>query len=303
MTDTSSSRLAVTIPPVLMLVLGANWGLGFSLGKLGVTGGLAPYAYAFWQTGGAGVVLLVLALSRGLRLPLDVVHVRYYMISGLTNVAIPNVVALTCAQYIPVGIAVMISTLAPLMTYAAALLVRIEYFDRRRALGVAIGFAGTLFILVPRTSLPSPDIVGWVVLAMLTPTFYGFSNVYVAWARPPKIPSLALAAGLQVCAGLCLVPMLIVTGSFHVPFPPRSVAEIANVSHILAASLGSLLFYEILRMAGPVFTSQVAYVICLTGVFWGKLFFDESHSLWVWAAMVVILVGLALVTWPAKRAT
>lgn len=252
---------------------------------------------------GAGVVLLVLALSRGLRLPLDVVHVRYYMLSGLTNVAIPNVVALTCAQYIPVGIAVMISTLAPLMTYAAALLVRIEYFDRRRALGVAIGFAGTLFILVPRTSLPSPDIVGWVVLAMLTPTFYGFSNVYVAWARPPKIPSLALAAGLQVCAGLCLVPMLIVTGSFHVPFPPRSVAEIANVSHILAASLGSLLFYEILRMAGPVFTSQVAYVICLTGVFWGKLFFDESHSLWVWAAMVVILVGLALVTWPAKRAT
>jgi drug/metabolite transporter (DMT)-like permease len=38
-------------------------------------------------------------------------------------------------------------------------------------------------------------------------------------------------------------------------------------------------------------------------VFWGKLFFGEQHSVWVWLAMVVIFAGLALATWPARKVT
>lgn len=286
---------------LLLLVLGTNWGLGFSLGKFGVTGGLHPLAYAFWQCTGGGLVLVAISFFRGHLPPVTGKHLRYYLICGVTNIAMPNLVALTAVRHIPVGIIVLLVSLGPLITYGVAQLIRIERFDLRRVAGIVIGLLGAAMILVPRTSLPSADAFGWVLFAMITPLCYGVSNVYLAVARPPDVPSLALGGAMQLGAGAALLPLALIMGTMHVPLPPQTTGEIANLSHILVSSLGSLIFFELMRMRGPVFASQVGYIVCLSGVFWGKLFFGEQHSLWVWAAMVVIFVGLALATWPAKR--
>ena len=72
---------------LMLLVLGTNWGLGFTLGKVGVTGGLHPLAYAFWQCFGGGVVLFLIAHWRGQPPPLQASHLRYYLICGVTNIA------------------------------------------------------------------------------------------------------------------------------------------------------------------------------------------------------------------------
>ncbi len=56
----------------------------------------------------------------------------------------------------------------------------------------------------------------------------------------------------------------------------------------------TLLLY-VIRTSGPVFASQSAYVITLAGVAWGILLFGEEHSLWVWLALALTLVGVALV--------
>lgn len=288
------------LPVILLLALGTNWGLAFSFVKIGMAGGLSPYAYGFWQCIGGGLVLLAVAAMRGELPPLDRSHLRYYVVAGLTNIGLPSVVTLHSVQHLPVGVVVLLVTLAPLLTYGIAQLAGMEPFERRRALGILLGFVGTLFIVLPRASLPNPDAFGWVLFAMLTPAFYGASNVYIAHARPPRVASLALGAAMQIAAGLCFVPMILLTGRFHVPWPPFSAAEMANLGHSAAAGFGSLVFFELMRMSGPVFASQVGYIVCLTGVFWGKLFFGEVHSLWIWAAMATILGGLALVTWPKK---
>ncbi|HEX6978435.1 MAG TPA: DMT family transporter [Alphaproteobacteria bacterium] len=300
---TVTGRNATALPLALLLVLGANWGLGFALAKLGMTGGLAPLAYAYWQCTGAGLVLLAICAARGELPPLDWRHVRYYLIAGATNIAAPNTVAFTTVRHIPVGIVVLMVTMTPLLAYGFAQLFGLERFDRHRALGIALGFLGTLLILVPRTSLPSPDMAGWVLFAVLTPTFYAGSNLYIGWARPADVPSLALGAAMQLAAGFVLLPLALASGSFHVPLPPFTTGELANLGHVAVAAIGALLFFEIIRMAGAVFVSQVGYVVCLSGVFWGYVIFDERHSLWIWAAMASILGGLVLVTRPrAARA-
>jgi drug/metabolite transporter (DMT)-like permease len=287
---------------LLLLVLGTNWGLGFSLGKFGVTGGLHPLAYAFWQCTGGGLVLLAISSFRRHLPPVTAKHLRYYLICGVTNIAMPNFVALTAVRHIPVGIIVLLISLGPLITYGVAQLVGVERFNLRRVAGIVVGLLGAAMILVPRASLPSPEAYGWVLFAMITPLCYGVSNVYLAVARPPDVPSLALGGAMQLGAGAALLPLALIAGTMHVPLPPLTTAEIANLSHIAVSSIGSLIFFELMRMRGPVFASQVGYIVCLSGVFWGKLFFGEQHSLWVWAAMVVIFIGLALVTWPARKA-
>lgn len=300
MTDPTVLRPAHGLPLLLLMLLGTNWGLGFSLGKIGVSGGLQPLAYAFYQCFGSGIVLLIICVLRRRLPPLDRQHLRYYVVAGATNIAIPNLVAFTAVGHIPVGILVLIVTLAPLVTYGIAQVIGLEGFQPRRALGMLIGFAGTLLILLPRASLPSREAALWVLVAMLTPIFYGGSNVYVARMRPPGVASLSLGAAMQLAAGSCLLPLALASGAMHVLWPPFSDAELANLSHIVVASIGSMIFFEVMRLNGPVFASQVGYIVCLSGVLWGKLFFAEQHSPWIWAAMAAILAGLALVTWPAR---
>jgi len=292
---------AQAVPLLMLLVLGTNWGLSFTLGKVGVTGGLHPLSYAFWQCFGGGVVLLAICLSRRLLPPVKWTHLRYYFICGATNVALPNFFVLTAARHIPIGIIVLLISLTPLVTYAVALTFGLDRVTPRRLAGLVVGLFGTLMILVPKSSLPSPDDVHWVLFALITPFCYGLSNVYLGWARPPDVPSLALGGAMQFTAGVVLLPVAFLIGTVHVPFPPQTNAEIANVSHIALSAFGALVFFELIRLRGPVVASQVGYIVCLSGVFWGKLFFGEQHSLWVWAAMATIFTGLALVTWRARK--
>jgi drug/metabolite transporter (DMT)-like permease len=290
------------LPPTLLLILGLNWGFGFVLSKLGVTGGLMPMGYAFWQCTGAGLLLLAIAQWRGDRPPVDGRHLRYYIIAGVTNISIPLTIALFCLTQIPVGVMVLIVTLSPLLTYALSQLLRTEPFNARRAVGMLLGFAGALLILVPRASLPSPEMAWWAALALLTPSFYAASNIYIGVKRPPDVPSLALGGAMQLAAGLALLPVGLIAGEIHLLLPPFTLAMWANLGHIAFAALGAILLFEIVRLAGPVYMSQVGYIVCLSGVMWGWLIFDERHSVWVWAAMALIFAGVTLVTMPARKA-
>jgi len=297
----SSPPARTGLASVLLLLLGANWGIAFSFAKLGQLGGIAPLGYAMWQSGGAGVVLLTICLFRRVLPPLSASHLRYYLIAALTGQAIPMVNMFVVLKQVPVGVFAVLVTLAPLLTYGMAMVVGMERFNARRFSGMLLGFGGALLILIPRTSLPSPEMAPWVALALLTPLFFAGSNIYIAKARPAGVDSLALGASMQLATVVFVAPLAAMTGGLYLLAPPFATADYALLAHIAAASLGALLMFEVIRLAGVVFMSQVAYVVTLNGIFWGMVFFDEQHSPWIWAALVVVLCGVALVTKPVDR--
>jgi hypothetical protein len=55
-------------------------------------------------------------------------------------------------------------------------------------------------------------------------------------------------------------------------------------------------FHPLDPIRGAVFASQTAYLITIAGVLWGMLLLHEHHSLWIWAAMLAMCAGVALVT-------
>jgi len=55
------------------------------------------------------------------------------------------------------------------------------------------------------------------------------------------------------------------------------------------------LIFEVIRLAGPVFFGGVNYISMLVGVALGIAIFNESHTLWVWLAIALVLAGLYLV--------
>ena len=285
----------------LVLLLGSIWGLTFSLAKIGAQGGIPPFGYALLVHLGVGAVLLGLAAARRIRVPLDPTTLRYALIAGLISSGLPAVINFTAVGHLSAGLLAVIVTLAPILTYAMALALRHERPIARRALGTVIGLAGTLLIVLPRSSLPAPELLPWAVFAMLSPLLYAAANIYVARARPAGADSVALAGITQTVAGMAMLAAAIVLGQVFVPHAPLDAPQIAVLVHALSGALAQLLFFEITRIAGAVVLSQVGYVVTLTGLLWGWALFGERHSAWVWLATAVILGGVVLVTWPARK--
>lgn len=59
----------------------------------------------------------------------------------------------------------------------------------------------------------------------------------------------------------------------------------------------------VIHRSGSVFASQTAYIITLAGIGWGMLIFGEQHSYYVWAALGLTMLAIAMVKPRAPRST
>lgn len=300
--ETHAGGEAGLVALLLMLTVGSMWGLTFSFAKAASEAGIEPIAYGFWQTTGAGSVLLLGCLLRRQGLRFDRRHLAYYLTCGFLSLAVPNLILQTVIGHVPAGVAAVIVTTVPLLTYAVAMAAKLETFAGLRAFGLLAGFLGVLVLVVPKASLPQPTMAGWVAFGFLAPLFYAIGNVYVAVRRPGS-SALPLAAGMLWGAAFWQAPVVWLTGSFHPLTLPFSFGEWGVIGQIAVSSLASILYFDIIRRAGPVFFSQVAYVVTLSAILWAMAIFGERHSALVWAAAALIACGVAMVNWRRRKPT
>lgn len=277
-----------------LLALGTIWGLSNPLTKLALEG-LQTFAFAFWQVTLALVALGGIVLARGGRPSVDGPHLRYYLFNGLIGLAIPGLNIAVVVQHIPAGLLSAIVSTAALFTYALALALRQERFQPVRALGVLLGLAGALLILLPRASLPEAGMAGWVLMAMLTPLCYGINGVFAERFMPADTGSAGMACGLLATASLFYLPVMLASGQASVPVPPEWPSTYALYALALGASAAYILYFRLIRRAGPVFMSQVGYIVVAVGILGGMAIFGERHSLWVWSGIGLLVFGVALV--------
>ena len=191
--------------------------------------------------------------------------------------------------------AIVIAT-SPLITYLLALAARMERFAAMRAAGLVVGLAGVALILLPRASLPSADMAPFVLLAFATPALYAANTVYASKRRPTGADSLALASGMLLCAGALLTVAAAASDQLPRLASYSRIANLLMISHAGLTALAFTIFFTLLNTAGPVFVSQVGYIVTLVGVGIGIVFLGESHSHYVWFAMSLIFGGLALIS-------
>lgn len=293
-------RLA--LPLLLLLIMGMGWGGSFSLLHIARFDGASGFGLAFWEGFGSGVPLLLLLLAMRQKFPLDPRALRFYAISGLLGITIPASALFMAALYLPTGIVAMSNALVPMVTYGIALGIRLERFAALRALGLVAGLAGVLFVLVPDASLPDPGMAHWALLGFSAAIAYGMQNVYVARATPAGMSALAMSAGTLLGGGLLVLPLVVATGGFLSLLPPWQPAHYAILGMMAINSSCTVGFLWLIRTAGAVFTSQTAYLVVLFGMLNGILFFGDHHSGWIWAALILMVAGVLLVSLRQRRA-
>ena len=277
-----------------LLLIGIGWGSTQVFSKIIVNAGHHPVGISITGTAIGAVVLIVLLLARGQKLPLSRTHLIFYAICGLTGTALPHVLGYTAMQELPVGVVTIVIAVVPITTYLAAMLLRMEPLHPLRMLGLICGTIAVMLLVVPDASLPRPDQAIWIALPVLASLCYTIENIYISRAQPGDIDPMQTMCGLFCAGTILLIPATLWSGEVMA----LGHFDLAEISLILMTLLhvgayGG--FVWLIGRAGPVFAAQVAYVVTLTGVLLGMLIFGEQNSAWVWLSMMLMMAGLALV--------
>jgi drug/metabolite transporter (DMT)-like permease len=279
----------------ILLTAGISWGATYSLAKLATQDGAHPLGVALWQGAVGAIILAVVEAVRRRRLPLDRHHLLFYLVCGFLGTAIPSTLYFYAAPHLPAGVLAITLGLTPLLTFLGAVLLKLDRYALGRLVGVFLGIAAVLMIALPDTSLPERTAAIWVVAALAAALSYTVENLIIARFRPPHTQSLTILLGMMTVATLALVPIVLATGSFVPLAWPWGTVEWSIAAMSAINVLSYWLFIYLVGATGPIFATQMAYVVMVSGVLWGIVIFAESHSGWIWGALAVMLAGLSLV--------
>jgi drug/metabolite transporter (DMT)-like permease len=279
----------------LLLSLGFTWGTSFSIAKFAMESGITPLGYSFWQSFGPAVLVFIVAYIQKKSIPpFNKQHIFFYFICGLLGIALPNLTMYFSASHVPSGILGLIVNTSPILTYILAILFSIEKFAWTRFLGIAVGFLGLFILFLPKLS----DFreYQWMLFALMTPLLLASCTVFMVKLRPNSTSSLALSTGMLIAATCIISPIIFFTNNFHPILLPLSTPDLFILIEIILSSIGYILFFELLRISGPVFYSLVGCIVALAGLFWGYVIFSEHIKLVEWFSVIFIIIAIFLVS-------
>jgi drug/metabolite transporter (DMT)-like permease len=279
----------------MLVLLGLGWGTTQPLGKIAASTGHPPFGLIFWQLVVCVLVLGALTLLRGKSLPRTPAALRFFVIVAILGTLVPNATFYLSIARLPSGIMSILISAVPLISFPLALLLGMDRFSARRAMGLGLGMTGVLLIALPEASLPEAGMAAFLPVALIGPLFYALENTYVARFGMAGMDAVQAMFGASLVGLILCVPMMLVLGQgFMLPLPLGRPEWALIASSVLHALLYAS-FVWLTSRAGSVFAAQTSYIVTASGVVWAMVILGERFSPWVWAAMAVMLVGITLV--------
>lgn len=285
----------------ILLASGIIYGSSFSFMKIAVSSGAKPIGLVFWFAIMATAVLAVIWPFKSKIQVFEFHHLTFCIPWGILSVIFPNLFFFYAAQEISSGIIALGIGLVPLLTLAGAIALDRESLTARRLAGLVLGATAVMMILLPKTSLPDPGDAIFVLIAFAGAACYAAEHLYIEVRWPADVGVDSLLLLMFACVSAMLLPVVWATGTFVVPQWPFGAAEWAMIAVAGVTLLDYFLITLLILWAGPVFTSQAAYIVTLAGVIWGILIFQVTHTVWIWAALVLLMLGVSFVR-PQKHA-
>lgn len=279
---------------LLLFMVATAWGLSNPLAKVAVSTGYQPFGVMFWQL----VTILILSgittFYQHRRLPLHVRHLRLFGGIALVGTLLPDYLVYLSAAQLPAGILSILLGLVPVISLPIALVLRMETLLARRVFGVVLGAMAVVLMIGPDTALPPGTKLIFAILTLLASASYALQGIFVAWHGTRGLDAVQVLFGATTIALCVVAPASVLTGQFVDLWIPWGAAEWALLGTSVLHALAYGGFFALVARAGPVFTSQVAYLVTGSGVLWSMLLLNETYSLWIWAAFGLMLAGIFL---------
>ena len=278
---------------MLLGLLAVLWGSAFA----GTEVALRSFSPATIVAGrvfiGALILMLFVRLS-GRRMPTDARQWRWIVVMAVMGNAVPFYLIAWGQQQVDSNVAGILMAVMPLMVLALAhRFVPGERIDAQRLVGMLAGLVGVVLLLGADGALPwngEGSFAGR--LAILAGAMCYAVNVVVARLAPPMDSSVT-AAGVTLTAAVLIVPVALFGAS------PTAIVEREAVLAVillgaLATGLATVIYFEIVRAAGPAFLSLINYLVPACAVIAGAVLLGERLQSSAMLALAVIFGGVLL---------
>jgi drug/metabolite transporter (DMT)-like permease len=263
-----------------------------------------PFTVAAGRIGiGALALLAVVAVTRPGDLAIrDPKILSFILLLGVLNFALPFSLLAWGLQRVPSAFAGVAMGSSPIFVLLLAyLFVPDEQIGPRRIAGVILGFAGLLVLILPGASaeLDGGGTVAARIACVAAALCYSVGAILIR--RAPPVPPMVFTAGMLTAGTLVLTPLAILVEGLPEIISARATWAVLYAG-IFPTGLAFLLRVVLIRSAGPVFMSLVAYIVPIWAVLLGVILLEETlrPSTYIGAAIILSGVGLTQLRflWP-----
>jgi drug/metabolite transporter (DMT)-like permease len=271
----------------LFLALGLIWGIPYLLIRIAVAD-LPPVCVAFARTSIGALLLLPIAIARGAVRPV-LCQWRPLLAFTLLEISGPWWLLGYAETRIDSSTAGLLIATVPVLTAGILALSRHEALDGRRVLGLASGLAGAAALLGVDIDVSH----GWAVsAAFATALGYAIGPIVVSRYLSGVPPLGVIAVSLAIAATL-YVPFVIPV------WPARISAKAAGsalVLGVVCTALAFLLFFSLIREAGPTRATVITYLNPVVALLLGVSLLNEPLTPGMLVGFALVLLGSFLAT-------
>lgn len=283
---------------VLLFLLALIWGSSFILMKKGLHS-FAPDQVAAIRISVA--CLATLPFFAGKISTVKKQSVPYLLVVGLVGSGIPAFLFATAQTRINSSLAGMLNGLTPVFTLLVGSLFFKTKFTSAQIAGVLTGFIGAAGLILVRADGEIGKDAGYALLIVIATLGYGLS-VNTIKTFLGDVNSFVISGVSLLFIGVPYILYLFSTDFVHrlmeVPGAGWSFAAIATLG-IMGTALSNVLYFQLVKISGPLFASAVTYMMPIIALLWGVIDGEGIHALHL-LAMCLILGGVALISRKVK---
>ena len=280
---------------IMLLALVAMWGSSFGLTKMAVATISAESVVAARMVV-AGGLLFLLVFFTGRRIPKNGRLWAFFVAMAVLGNCLPYWLISWGQKSVDSALAGILMAVMPIATLLLAhVFVKDERMSWAKSAGFALGFVGVVILMGPEATLRLEG-HGSALLAQLAivggAVCYAI-NTIVARICPLR-DGLVAAAGTAIAANVIVAPVTL--GSLT---PAVGALDLPSASALLAlgvvsTALAPVLYFRLVRIAGPTFLSLINYLIPVWALLVGMIFLGETPESSALVALALILGGIAL---------
>lgn len=276
---------------LILIVLALIWGSSFILIKKGLVG-LSPFQLGSLRIVFCALFLLVIGFKSLTTIPLH--KWKFIALTSLFGTFIPAYLFAIAQTQISSSVSSILNSLTPLNTLILGAVVFGLDFKRTQIIGVLIGFAGTM-LLILNGAAHHPNQNYWYTILVLIASMCYATNVNLIKRYLSDLKPLTITTGnflVMLLPALGILFFTDFTTKMHLTSVKEAMIYIAILG-IIGTGIANVLFYKLIQISSPVFATSVTYLIPVVAFFWGLLD-NEMLTPVQFVGAFVVLVGVYL---------
>jgi len=279
-----------------LILLSVLWGGAFFLVAIALRE-IPPLTIVLSRVSIAAIVLLIVLLLKGERLPVSRNVLLAFLIMGFLNNLVPFSLLFWAQTSISSGLASILAATTPIFSIIVAhLALADERMEANKFVGVIFGVAGVA-ILVGGNVWHGPDMATLGMLACVGAALsYGFASVYGRRFRSMGISSSTVALGQLSATTLMMLPIAaFVDQPWSLPAPSLNTIMSILALAVASTALAYVIFFRLLASVGAVNVALVTLLVPISAIVLGFAFLGEHLQGRHYFGMSLIAAGLAAV--------